>query len=487
MSNSNGIQEFVVRAHSPAGTNTTYSIAKFPAGPPGFTSKRDAAWQINHEAKNAADVPNDIDGGASGSCLLEERPGGPTLRGVREGGLTGAAYYVLSREGPDFVAMPISQWLSFRPQRQGKSNTLEEAETRMSQRERMAFPSANPRLAALAALGEQGKPGEDEPASDADAESDEDDRRRALARGGGGGGAARSGGAPGRVGAADAPGGGGEKVPEVQAAPTAAGERAEDWDHEEERADDDLDQGDEDAEADAEGEAGAGPPRDTSRRGSDAGSPAAGGSQERLRQLLHRSGLESDGEDGSGGAGASDSEDDADEDLDAMASGLPTRATQPLTGGEAATASAGTGSARAAEEPAPRAPGGASGGPRIGSGVPAAAATAAAATGPARGEKRKADAGGGAAAEEAAKRARTDADSADSGGVSEADIVQMLREAAAANTPMKSATLTRAFRAQLKTDEQRKAFTRTVGRVARLVEIPPGSGTKFIVLRNPNA
>ena len=28
----------------------------------------------------------------------------------------------------------------------------------------------------------------------------------------------------------------------LQAAPTAAGERAEDWDHEEERADDDLDQ-----------------------------------------------------------------------------------------------------------------------------------------------------------------------------------------------------------------------------------------------------
>ena len=63
------------------------------------------------------------------------------------------------------------------------------------------------------------------------------------------------------------------------------------------------------------------------RRDSDAGSPAAEGSSERLRQLLNRSGLESDGEeDGSGAAGSDDDDDDADEDLDAMASGLHTRA-----------------------------------------------------------------------------------------------------------------------------------------------------------------
>lgn len=40
---------------------------------------------------------------------------------------------------------------------------------------------------------------------------------------------------------------------------------------------------------------------------------------------------------------------------------------------------------------------------------------------------------------------------------------------------------------QLKTDEQKKAFMRLVKRVAKLVEIPPGSGTNFIVLRNPDA
>jgi len=38
---------------------------------------------------------------------------------------------------------------------------------------------------------------------------------------------------------------------------------------------------------------------------------------------------------------------------------------------------------------------------------------------------------------------------------------------------------------QLKTPAQRKAFTQLVKRVARLEEIPAGSGTKYIVLRSP--
>jgi len=56
---------------------------------------------------------------APGSAwVLEERPGGPALRGQREGSLGGAAYFVLTREGADFVAVPVAQWISFRPQRQ---------------------------------------------------------------------------------------------------------------------------------------------------------------------------------------------------------------------------------------------------------------------------------------------------------------------------------------------------------------------------------
>lgn len=54
----------------------------------------------------------------AGSWLLEQKPAGPAMLGMREGGTTGAAYYVLSREGADFVAVPVSQWLSFRLQRQ---------------------------------------------------------------------------------------------------------------------------------------------------------------------------------------------------------------------------------------------------------------------------------------------------------------------------------------------------------------------------------
>lgn len=55
---------------------------------------------------------------SAGSWLLEQKPAGPAMLGMREGGSTGAAYYVLSREGPDFVAVPVSQWLSFRLLRQ---------------------------------------------------------------------------------------------------------------------------------------------------------------------------------------------------------------------------------------------------------------------------------------------------------------------------------------------------------------------------------
>jgi len=62
------------------------------------------------------------------------------------------------------------------------------------------------------------------------------------------------------------------------------------------------------------------------RRERDSASPpAAVGSTERLRQLLHRSGLESDGE------GDDDDDADADEDLDAMASGMQTRVPHALT------------------------------------------------------------------------------------------------------------------------------------------------------------
>lgn len=66
----------------------------------------------------------------------------------------------------------------------------------------------------MACTGEQAEPGEDEPGSDAEAESDDEERQQRLARSGGGGGARA--GTAGRAGGADAPGGGVEKVPEVQ-------------------------------------------------------------------------------------------------------------------------------------------------------------------------------------------------------------------------------------------------------------------------------
>ena len=82
----------MVRAHVSSHANTTYSIAKFPAvrcraltcvlvapflpqalsyatpqlqGPPGFKSKKEAAWQLTREANTAADAPKGADGCAA--------------------------------------------------------------------------------------------------------------------------------------------------------------------------------------------------------------------------------------------------------------------------------------------------------------------------------------------------------------------------------------------------------------------------------------
>ena len=65
------------------------------------------------------------------------------------------------------------------------------------------------------------------------------------------------------------------------------------------------------------------------------------------------------------------------------------------------------------------------------------------------------------------------------GGVSEQEIVSFLR--AAGLTPLSEVTAK--FKPQLHTPEHKAAFTRAVKKVARLEEVPPGSGKRFIVLR----
>ena len=65
------------------------------------------------------------------------------------------------------------------------------------------------------------------------------------------------------------------------------------------------------------------------------------------------------------------------------------------------------------------------------------------------------------------------------GGVTEQEIVAFLRTSG----PIPSSTLTARFKPQLKTAQHKSAFTQLVKRVAKLEEVPPGSGTRCIVLR----
>ena len=65
------------------------------------------------------------------------------------------------------------------------------------------------------------------------------------------------------------------------------------------------------------------------------------------------------------------------------------------------------------------------------------------------------------------------------GGVSEPEVVAFLR----ASGPIASSALTARFKPQLRSPEHKAAFTKLVKKVARLEEVPPGSGTRCIVLK----
>ncbi len=51
--------------------------------------------------------------------------------------------------------------------------------------------------------------------------------------------------------------------------------------------------------------------------------------------------------------------------------------------------------------------------------------------------------------------------------------------------PVAMAVLTKHFKKRLKSQADRDAFARTFKEIARHQEIPLGSGTKLVVLRNP--
>lgn len=66
-----------------------------------------------------------------------------------------------------------------------------------------------------------------------------------------------------------------------------------------------------------------------------------------------------------------------------------------------------------------------------------------------------------------------------SGGVTEQEIVEFLK----ASGPIASSALTARFKRQIKTPEHKTGFTKLVKKVAKLEEVPLGSGNRCIVLK----
>ena len=67
-----------------------------------------------------------------------------------------------------------------------------------------------------------------------------------------------------------------------------------------------------------------------------------------------------------------------------------------------------------------------------------------------------------------------------------ADLIMSLRlllDAGRSAEPDLERALTARFKPQLRTPEHKQAFTKLVKKVARLEEVPPGSGTRCIVLK----
>ncbi|KAK9819877.1 hypothetical protein WJX72_003519 [[Myrmecia] bisecta] len=454
-------QEYVVRAPGAAHTHSKFFIGKFPLGAPVFQDTGKSSWKLAREAQEAAPpnrrganrappvAPWVLDGGAAQ----------PTYRGTPEGGLTGnsaAGYFLLVKEGDDFVAVPVEGWYNFRPTARHKTMTLEEAEAAILRRQAgrdRAGPSTESRLGSFMETApveieeEQGKvdlSSDDEPGSD-----DEERAKKATTANRG----AKNG-----LDAAD------ERVERAnQDVEGDGGEKGEDWEHEQNNDDDDLNMGEDEEEEAVEG----GPPAPRRRQSgatsdSDEENQHLTGEGKELKRLLNRSGLEDSDEEEAGGRGGGGH------------------------GGRGRPGCHGLGPPVCGHDPR----GKASGRRRRGRALTAARLRSGLYAQP--GTKRKAEAAAGSppATDKKVKTevktepvgaAATTSAPAPGGpaGVTEREVVNYLT----ATGPVLSSELSKHFKKRIQTAEQKKGLAAIMKRVGKLEEMPPGSGQKFIVLK----
>eukprot|EP00887_Chlorella_sp_A99_P004213 scaffold15.g4213.t1 len=493
---------FTIRAAGADRKGQRAFVAKFPlnAAAPDLREEG-AAWGMVPQEET-----DDKKVGVPGKLVLEEQPGQPAYAGQLEGGLrdAGAGYFLLLRHKHhhnEFVAVPVDDWYNFRPANKRQALSLEDAEAEMkAQRERSS--RASTKLAQAGNAKEGGAPGAPAPAreeEDGDAEADSDEewkdiRARSAARqaiktrpqarsrvaAAGGGQAARRlglaglGAAHGRarcrgLSARAAKGvddEGGEEVHVEEA-------HGEDWDHEDEAADDDLQLGSDEEDV-------AGGPEATPTR------PAADSEEEEegdlrpsqvhrrrgrgLKRMMRETGLEgSEDED----EGSEDDEEESesiedDEDLDRMAGEvLPGQAPAPAaprrSRSPSPAAGAGEGQSRKRKTASPPPPGSADAAPAAKrTRAPGAAAAAAAPAAP--------------AAAPAAPAAAAAAPPDSVCGITGAEVKSLVRQ----KGRMMLADVVAHFKPRLGPDSN-KAFVRLVTAVLRLDPMPSADGRKYLV------
>ncbi|BDA42633.1 hypothetical protein COCOBI_03-5260 [Coccomyxa sp. Obi] len=429
-----GAQEYVLRAPGPEHRVTKYFLGMFPGGDPGLARKKHANWHLQRD-EDIDTSRSMMEADRARPWQLMDSPRSVSHRGLPEGGLSGSAssagYFVLIKEGENFTALPIDDFYTFRPTQKFKVNSLEEAERQMESRQRTIFTGATTsRLAALMAQAdEKGGAEGDEAASGSDRE--EEDEEDFMSRG-------RRGGAGAGPGPNGLPKGQADEGADVAVDKDGKGE---DWEHEEERADDDVDMGDDGEDAD-----GTPTPPKAVRAGSDSDEDRRRAAGISIQGRLKDAGLESESED----EDDDDDEDDLDdEDLDAPVAGLKTDGTAETGRRPTPTPTAAPSTSKQAE-------------PNVES----------------RPTKRKAD---DAELDGVKKPQESAAGATSAGGVTEQEIVDFLK----ASGPIASSELTARFKSHFKgtNAEQKKEFTKLVKKVAKLEEVPPGSGNRFIVLR----
>ncbi|KAJ4975928.1 hypothetical protein NE237_001034 [Protea cynaroides] len=132
------IREYNVRAGSASDKN--YFIARFVTGVPNFSKKKNAdnKWFLQKEGLQGRQVTDALrEKYKNKPWLLEDETGQSQYHGQLEGAQS-ATYYLLVKQGKEFVALPAGSWYNFNKVAHYKQLTLEEAEEKMKNRRKTA-------------------------------------------------------------------------------------------------------------------------------------------------------------------------------------------------------------------------------------------------------------------------------------------------------------------------------------------------------------